>query len=89
MLLKNMIALEMPTVHKLSDHALAIKSGKSIQRFELVTVEGHNYKQYYFYTVEDSRIVGWKMTGESAKEIWTFYVGKDERIIATASAFRG
>ncbi len=56
-------------------------------KYKLGEEHGHE-KHFYFYTEEDSRILGWKQSGDDVIEMWNFNLDEGEKIIATASAYK-
>ncbi len=56
-------------------------------KYKLGQEHGHE-KHFYFYTEEESRIVGWKQSGDDVVEMWNFNLDEGEKIIATAAAYK-
>lgn len=77
-----------PTIHKLNDHSIALKIGNIIEKYDYV--ESHSLqKHYYFYSIEDLKITGWKTEGQGVVETWNFFLPAGYRIAGSAAAFRG
>jgi hypothetical protein len=46
-------------------------------------------KEYYFFSAGEQAVEGWKVVGEQVQPIWNFQLEGSEKVIKTATAFRG
>lgn len=78
----------LPSIHKLNHESIVINIGDKTIRYRLGESHAHE-KHFYFYTEEESRIVGWKQVDDDVVEIWNFNLDDGEKIVATSTAYRG
>ena len=78
-----------PTVLKLSAHSLAIKASNQLRQFDINEKLVGSPLDYSFYEVEGSKIIGWKMSGSSLAQTWTFTLPSDHQLLQVSSAYNG
>lgn len=78
-----------PAIYKLNEHSILLKSGDRVQRFHLLEDDDTAEKQYYFYTVGEQDVEGWRVVDDEVTPIWNFQLKGRERVLKTACAFRG
>lgn len=78
-----------PTVHKISPHAILIKGGEKVHRYDINKELFGSEKEYNFFSIEDRKVIGWKIANDEAVQTWALELPASETIIKSTSVYRG